>query len=190
MGYHHGNLRNALLRAAREALASGIAPADLSLRELARQAGVSPNAPYRHFSDRAHLLSSLAAAGYLEVTARLRSDSADGAASVGRTWAGYVAGEPQLARLMTSLVLDAGGSDELRDAVSGWIAAVADVVEAEGGETEPAELLRAAVGCWAAAHGLASLRSAGLLPGFDDWLLPDPGRLARLGAAAGAGQIR
>ena len=57
--YHHGNLHEALLQAARELLAdSGVE--DLSLRKLARAAGVSATAPYSHFRDKQSLLAELA----------------------------------------------------------------------------------------------------------------------------------
>src|SRR5919206_2322086 len=61
--YHHGNLRPALLRTAAKTLEKEGLGA-LSLRELARRAGVSHNAPYRHFPDRDSLLAALAAEGF------------------------------------------------------------------------------------------------------------------------------
>src|SRR3981189_1120718 len=60
--YHHGDLRAALLRAATELLEEGGATA-LSLRAVARRAGVSPAAPYRHSADREALVSAAAAGG-------------------------------------------------------------------------------------------------------------------------------
>src|SRR5437016_14215729 len=64
--YHHGDLRGASLRAARELLEEN-GGADLSLRAVARRAGVSPAAPYRHFADRDALVSAIAAEGYREL---------------------------------------------------------------------------------------------------------------------------
>jgi AcrR family transcriptional regulator len=64
--YHHGNLREALLRAAIELVAE-VGPAAFTLREVARRAGVSHNAPYRHFPDRDDLLSAVAAQGFREL---------------------------------------------------------------------------------------------------------------------------
>ena len=60
--YHHGDLRAALLQAAGEILEKEGLEA-LSLREAARRAGVSHNAPYRHFPDRDSLLAALVAQG-------------------------------------------------------------------------------------------------------------------------------
>lgn len=61
--YHHGDLRQALLAAAVDALTEA-GPARLSLRELARRAGVSHAAPAHHFGDKAGLLTAVAAEGY------------------------------------------------------------------------------------------------------------------------------
>ena len=61
--YHHGNLRQAVLTAAVEAITE-VGPAGVSLRDLARRAGVSHAAPAHHFGDKAGLLTALAAEGY------------------------------------------------------------------------------------------------------------------------------
>jgi len=61
--YHHGDLRRALLAAAVDAIGES-GPAALSLRDLARRAGVSHAAPAHHFGDKAGLLTALAAQGY------------------------------------------------------------------------------------------------------------------------------
>src|ERR1700676_5159340 len=75
--YHHGNLRTALLVAAERTVRErGVQ--DLSLRELAREVGVSHGAPRRHFPDRQALLDVLADAGFARLGAELRS-AADGA---------------------------------------------------------------------------------------------------------------
>ncbi|OFZ18199.1 MAG: hypothetical protein A2Z20_11775 [Bdellovibrionales bacterium RBG_16_40_8] len=58
MTYHHGNLKESLIQAANEALnINGID--ELSLRDIAKRAGVSHNAPYRHFRDRVDLLDNI-----------------------------------------------------------------------------------------------------------------------------------
>src|ERR1700752_1113561 len=68
--YHHGDLRAACLRAAMELLEEHGETA-LSLRAVARRAGVSPAAPYRHYADRDALISAVAAVGYRELAERL-----------------------------------------------------------------------------------------------------------------------
>ena len=70
--YHHGNLRAVLLAEAERTLQEeGIER--LSLRDLARQAGVSHAAPRRHFADRQALLDALAAAGFLRLSDEIRA---------------------------------------------------------------------------------------------------------------------
>lgn len=65
--YHHGNLREALLKAALR-LISEVGPTAFTLREVARRAGVSHNAPYRHFRDREELMAAVSTEGYGELT--------------------------------------------------------------------------------------------------------------------------
>ena len=72
--YHHGDLRPALLRAAAKILEKEGRDA-ISLRDLARRAGVSHNAPYRHFADRQALLDALAAEGFALLAAELEGQS-------------------------------------------------------------------------------------------------------------------
>ena len=74
--YHHGNLRAALLTQAERTLAEG---GDLSLRELARQVGVSHAAPRRHFAGKQALLDALAEDGFERLGAELRGAAGAGA---------------------------------------------------------------------------------------------------------------
>ena len=69
--YHHGHLREALLQGAVRAIAE-LGPAAFTLREVARRAGVSHNAPYRHFRDKDALLAAVAAQGFRELTRAMR----------------------------------------------------------------------------------------------------------------------
>src|ERR1019366_6436245 len=65
--YHHGSLKQALLDACL-ALIRKSGPGGFTLREVARMAGVSHNAPYRHFRDKEELLAALAAEGFHRLT--------------------------------------------------------------------------------------------------------------------------
>src|SRR5262252_9734440 len=80
--YHHGNLREGLLEGAIRLIAE-VGPTAFTLREVARRAGVSHNAPYRHFRDRDDLIAAVAAQGFRELTRAMietaapRSDALD-----------------------------------------------------------------------------------------------------------------
>src|SRR3954454_2630900 len=76
-GYHHGNLKEALIRAALELIAKKGA-AGFTFAEAARWAGVSPAAPYRHFRDRDELLASVALRGFQQLDAALTRACDDG----------------------------------------------------------------------------------------------------------------
>src|SRR6516165_6672214 len=68
--YHHGDLRRAIVTAALQIL-SETQSLEFSLRELARRAGVSHNAPYKHFADKRELLAAVSAAGFEVLTKRM-----------------------------------------------------------------------------------------------------------------------
>jgi AcrR family transcriptional regulator len=72
--YHHGNLKPALLRAAVELIAE-VGPAAFTLREVARRAGISHNAPYRHFREKDELLAAVAAEGFERLADVLGKDT-------------------------------------------------------------------------------------------------------------------
>src|SRR5205809_5478292 len=75
--YHHGDLRRAVVVAALEIL-SETQSLEFSLRELARRAGVSHNAPYKHFADKRELLAAVSAAGFEMLTSRMAGEIAGG----------------------------------------------------------------------------------------------------------------
>lgn len=124
--YHHGDLRRALLGAAEAVLERGGHTA-LSLREVARGAGVSHNAPYRHFADREALLATLAAEGFTRLAGAL-TDAAAAAAQGGRLRA---AGRAYLrfARAHQALYLLMFGPD-VRTSAHPTLAAAADAAMA------------------------------------------------------------
>src|SRR4029450_91732 len=103
--YHHGDLRRAVVVAALEIL-SETQSVDFSLRELARRAGVSHNAPYKHFAEKSELLAAVSAAGFELLAERI----ADQIARIGnpraqlfvilRTYIRFGVENPALYRLM------------------------------------------------------------------------------------------
>jgi AcrR family transcriptional regulator len=76
-GYHHGNLKEALVQAALDLIAAK-GPGGFTFAEAARSAGVSPAAPYRHFRDRDELLASVAQQGFEQFEAQLTAAWDDG----------------------------------------------------------------------------------------------------------------
>lgn len=151
--YHHGDLRNALLESARSIMEKQGLDA-LSLRAVARRAGVSHAAPYRHFSNHESLLVELAIEGFQELRVELvkagntADHESDRIATIGAAYMRFVARRPALASLMF------GPQLPNRDKFPA-LAEAADAISAEIG----AALHDAALGLavWAAVHGLAML---------------------------------
>lgn len=150
--YHHGNLRSALLESARGLLEEG--QSDLSLRAVARRAGVSHAAPYRHFSNHEALLVELAKEGFVELRQEIASAAAQNAseqdriANIGAAYMRFVARRPALARLMFGPQLP--NRDSFAD-----LTEAADAVGKEIGNALHNSATGLAV--WAAVHGLAML---------------------------------
>ncbi len=164
--YHHGDLRTALLRAGREILEAGGTGA-LSLREVARRAGVSAMAPYRHFPDRAGLLAAIAAEGFRAFAACLgdadrATDPRAALLAQGAAYVGFAIGSPAQFRLMFGPELPRDDPDlAMAQAAAYGVLAdrVANLVTPERRED-------AALACWSMMHGLAMLALDGrLLPG-------------------------
>jgi|SRR6185312_9614175 len=168
--YHHGNLRTVLLEAAEQTLRERGVQA-LSLRELAREAGVSHGAPRRHFADRQALLDALAGAGF----ERLGSELRDAAASAGEDFesrlraiaAAYVRFATEDAALLE--LMFAGkhreGAGELAEAAERAFAVMLELID-EGqreGVIERGEPKRVGLVLFATIQGIAALVSAGLV---------------------------
>lgn len=167
--YHHGDLRAALLDRAAEHLRTGTV-ADLSLRALARDLGVSHAAPQRHFPDRRSLLDALAGAGWQRLDADLAAaDPGPGAGvrarllALGRAYVRFATGEPALLELM--FAGKAAGERHEGPGLSAPYTVVADAQargEVRGGDPEAL-----APALWAALHGVAALSVSGVLHGAD-----------------------
>ena len=156
--YHHGDLPATLIDAALELLAEGGAEA-LSLRGVARRAGVSPMAPYRHYPDKEHLLAAVAAQGFAAFGAALRQ--ADAAAPPGQAlvaqavaYVGFALANPAMFRLMFGPPRLGAHADLAKagDAAYGVLAARVAAETPEGADREAHVL-----GCWSMVHGLALL---------------------------------
>jgi len=151
--YHHGDLRNALLEAAR-AILEEKSLADLSLRAVARKAGVSHAAPYRHFPNHEALLVELATEGFIALkddliaACRRSSTKSDRITAIGGAYMRFAAKRPAQTRLMF------GPQLPNRDKYPA-LGEAADAIAVEIGVALGDPALGLAV--WAAVHGLAML---------------------------------
>ncbi|WCB93729.1 hypothetical protein DSM104299_02445 [Baekduia alba] len=188
--YHHGNLREALLRAGEQALESGGAQT-LSLRELARDVGVSHAAPRRHFADKQALLDALAQNGFEQLGAILATAVADAGPdfdarllSLGRAYIAYATAHPALVELMFASKHQAGAPAELTEAGERAFApALGAVAEGQAaGAIVAGDPHRVAIVAFAALQGLVALANNGML-GDDplDDLIEDAVRRLLLG---------
>lgn len=132
----------------------------LSLREIARRAGVSPAAPYRHFSSLGELLSAVAADGFDELSAELdvawAEPATDQLAALGRAYVRFARANQRLYRLMFGAGIDAGPDDALRHASRAAFARLVAAVDPNRTLDEQAARM-VAVSAWAHVHGLAML---------------------------------
>jgi len=155
--YHHGHLRTAVLRAAGKQLEKeGVA--GLSLREVARRAGVSHNAPYRHFPDRDALLSALAEEGFEMLSQSLKGKSGR---DVGDAYVAFVLANPQRYRLMFGGLR---GFEAHRAIHSAFEQAF------EGQGVDPK---LAAAAAWSLVHGLSHLLLDGHFPNRTESFVKD-----------------
>ncbi|MFB6841288.1 TetR/AcrR family transcriptional regulator [Streptomyces sp. NPDC056361] len=163
-GYHHGDLRAACLRAARELLEED-GSAALSLRAVARKAGVSATAPYRHYADRDALVSAVAAEGYRELAQHLAAahpapSTPDDLAAVAVVYVQFALEHPALFRAMFAEPCDP--TSEERVAATAVITEYVQSIvrDAFPGAEDSAAL---ATTVWALVHGLAFLHLDGKL---------------------------
>jgi AcrR family transcriptional regulator len=176
--YHHGDLRRAIVTAALEILSESQS-LEFSLRELARRADVSHNAPYKHFADKRELLAAVSAAGFEMLAKRMagemakRSDPRERLFAILRAYIDHGVENPALYSLMFGGYL--GGSDRSRPAIEMAEAEktkelLAGVIVAGGlGRNIPdvprneRKIAGAILACWSLVHGLTLLLADGLV---------------------------
>ena len=169
-GYHHGNLREALIGAALELIArKGIA--GFTFAEAARFAGVSPGAPYRHFRDRDELMESVALRGFEQFEAALarawnggRPDAFSALDRLGTAYLEFARAQPAFYSAMFEGGVPVGGNSALREASERAFAVLrgaADEICAAMPAAGRPPALMVALHIWAMAHGVASLFGRG-----------------------------
>jgi AcrR family transcriptional regulator len=203
-GYHHGDLRQALLTAADDVLRErGLQ--GFTLRECARRAGVSHAAPKHHFGDVRGMLTEVAAHGFVRLTHALRKkltgagDDLDAQfAATADAYAGFAQAYPEHFRIMFRADLIDVASVRLRDAAVETLTELTNVIRRQRGETditsaeldasvESDQLLGDILIGWCHVHGYAHLRLEGQLSMVPKARLR---RLARTASDRLAGLIR
>lgn len=173
--YHHGDLRRALVDATLEAIEAHGAQR-ITLRGVARAAGVSHMAPYNHFADKSALLAAAAAAGFrkLKLTmeqrmARHPSGDPKRLQAAGIAYTVFAVQNPELFRLMFGPELaDKRGYEELARAADEAFGTLLGSIEETGFEADTrASASEFAITPWALVHGLAMLAVSGRLPSAD-----------------------
>lgn len=169
-GYHHGNLREALIEAALELIGDkGVA--GFTFAEAARKAGVSPAAPYRHFKDRDALLADVAAKGYVAFNEALtkawnggKPNALTALQNTGKAYLDFARAEPAFYSAMFESGLQPPEYPELRQAADSAFDTLRTAVEAlisEASVDPKPPALMMALHIWAMSHGIASLFNRG-----------------------------
>ena len=168
--YHHGDLRGALLQASLELLrhpASG----DFTLREIARRAGVSHNAPYRHFRDKDDLLAAIAEQGFESLTAAMQSAASKGQTpfqqlqNAGITYVEFAQAQPEHFSVMFGIDLRGNQHVSAKAAAEKCFAELVKLVVASRPAQSPRNVSpeTAALVAWTQVHGIAVLALRGQL---------------------------
>ncbi len=169
--YHHANLRQTLLDAA-VALIGEVGPRAFTLREVARRAGVSHNAPYRHFASKDELLAEVAAEGFDRLTASMQKSMARATSPRERLQecgCGYVAFAlrwPQHFLVMFDLPQAPHGQEKHHAAGQNAFAVLEECIAAaqQSGDLPAGDPLPLAWTAWSLVHGIAKLAISGNLP--------------------------
>ena len=171
-GYHHGNLRATLLTAAADELRV-VAPGELSLRELARRAGVSHAAPAHHFGDKAGLLTAVAADGYRMLADELGRAERERHSflEVGVAYVHFAVTHRAHFEVMFRPEMYHRDDPELRAASAASARSLYGAEHAEG------VTLASGVAAWSLVHGIATLWLNGNLP---EGLGDDPEEITRV----------
>jgi AcrR family transcriptional regulator len=172
--YHHGDLRNALVRAAAELAETG-GPEAVTVRAAARLAGVTPTAAYRHFTNHDQLLGAAQTAAqqslFMAMSAGVESLGPQAHAvlrlnAVGRGYIAFAMQEPGLFRTAFCETGPVDGSPEDSPAFNLLSTLLDELVEI--GYMDQAHRPDAEIAAWATVHGLAGLMADGPIPGLDD----------------------
>lgn len=169
-GYHHGNLKEALVRAALELIAEK-GPAGFTFADAARWAGVSPAAPYRHYKSREELIADVAKRGFEQFADALAKAWDDGRPDlmtafnrVGKAYLDFARDKPAYYSAMFEAGIPTDSDPALRaagEAAFGVLRAAAEKLSASMPAKERPPALMVALHIWSMTHGIASLFARG-----------------------------
>ncbi len=169
--YHHGNLREELLEAAIRLIAE-VGPTAFTLREVARRAGVSHNAPYRHFRDRDDLMAAVAAQGFRELTEAMveaagqRTDALDRLKHAGLGYVSFALRRPEHFTVMFDAPISKRKHPDSAAAAEKAFGTLMSFVKGcqDAGRLPSGELRQMALLAWTMVHGIAKLAITDRLP--------------------------
>ena len=169
--YHHGHLREALLQAAIQLIAE-VGPAGFTLREVARRAGVSHNAPYRHFPDREDLLAAVDAQGFRELDEAMLEAVTHHRSSVGRlkragvAYVEFALRRPEHFTVMFDAAVSKQKTPDSAEAAGQAFGTLLSLVKTcqDEGRLPSGDPHRLALLAWSMVHGIAKLATAKRLP--------------------------
>ena len=168
--YHHGDLKRTLLEAALEVIRD-VGHQSFTLREVARRAGVSHNAPYRHFRDKEHLLATVAAQGFERLEQYMADAARPGRTAMerlhgsGRGYVAFALAHPEHFAVMFERTTQVSKTGSPAAGMHAFQALVAHVTACQAdGTMPPGRSATDSAGGVVAVHGIAKLAIAKNLP--------------------------
>src|SRR6266404_21623 len=169
--YHHGHLREVLLQAAIQLIAE-VGPAAFTLREVARRAGVSHNAPYRHFPDREDLLAAVAAQGFRELNAAMSEAANKQPNALGQlkhagvAYVEFALRRPEHFTVMFDAPVSRQKTPDSAEAADQAFGTLMKLVKSsqDEGRLPSGDLRQLSLLAWSMVHGIAKLATARRLP--------------------------
>jgi len=163
-------LRAALLESAIRLIAE-VGPTAFTLREVARRAGVSHNAPYRHFQDKDDLLAAVATQGYVELTDAMKASASEPdplsrLKQAGLAYVSFALGHPEHFTVMFEAPPSMPPRPEAANAAKRAFSTLVGFVQEcqEQKQLPPGDPTKFALLAWSWVHGIAKLAITGRLP--------------------------
>lgn len=174
--YHHGRLRDVVIEAALAEIET-VGPARLSMRQIARRAGVSHAAPAHHFGDKTGVFTAIAIDGYrlLAGAGHRTASGSDALLDAGLAYVGFAISHRAHFEVMFRPDLYDNEAPELQAASAEAFAILFHAAEAGLADGSPDQVLSTAIAAWSVVHGFASLW---LNNNFPSALTADPDRFA------------